>query len=241
MNYIKEINAFYDWLETNSVSDSVITLWHALMHINNKTGWKVEFAVSISTLQVKTGLSCSSIKRARNNLAQAGLIKWKQRNGNQSAIYEMIAFAAHCEPQSEPQSVPQSGPQSVPQSGPINKLNKTKQKDIGDKSPPTPKSLFEKIEERKAREKKFFESLLPFLESFPKEMIREFYDHWSEPNKSGTQMKWELQPTFELSRRLATWQRNSDRWGIKSKHDKNEATGEIDPRIQEKLAKFGGG
>ncbi|GAB0155920.1 hypothetical protein CHRYSEOSP005_11820 [Chryseobacterium sp. Alg-005] len=123
MNYIKEINSFYDWLETNSVSDSVITLWHGLMHINNKTGWKVEFTVAISTLQVKTGLSSASIKRARNVLYQLGRIKWKQRTGNQSSVYEIIPFADHSEPQSEPQTVPQSVPQTVPQSVPINKLN----------------------------------------------------------------------------------------------------------------------
>ncbi|MEA1848980.1 hypothetical protein U9K52_08670 [Chryseobacterium sp. MHB01] len=143
MNYIKEINSFYDWLETNSVSDSVITLWHGLMHINNKTGWKVEFTVAISTLQVKTGLSSASIKRSRNVLAQLGRIKWKSRNGNLSSVYEMIPFAAHSEPQYEPQSepqsepqfepqfepqsVPQTVPQSEPQSVPINKLNYTKQ------------------------------------------------------------------------------------------------------------------
>lgn len=130
MNYIKEINSFYDWLETNSVSDSAITLWHALMHINNKTGWKVEFTVAVSTLQVKTSLSSSSLKRARNTLAQAGLIRWKQRGGNQSAVYEIVSFAVQYEPQSAPQSVPQSEPQSVPQSEPINKLNKTKQDNI---------------------------------------------------------------------------------------------------------------
>ncbi|GEN74107.1 hypothetical protein [Chryseobacterium lathyri] len=130
MNYIKEINSFYDWLETNSVSDSVITLWHGLMHINNKTGWKLEFTVAISTLQVKTGLSSASIKRARNVLSQLGRIKWKQRNGNLSSVYEIIPFADHSELQNEPQTVPQSVPQTVPQSVPINKLNETKQNSI---------------------------------------------------------------------------------------------------------------
>ncbi|RYZ16178.1 MAG: hypothetical protein EOP49_52040 [Sphingobacteriales bacterium] len=91
MNYISEINHFYDWLETNPVSDSAIALWHALMHINNKCGWKPEFSVSISTIQNKTGLSKSSILRARTALAEAGRITFASREGQKSAMYSLIA------------------------------------------------------------------------------------------------------------------------------------------------------
>lgn len=128
MNYIKEINSFYDWLETNSVSDSAITLWHALMHINNKAGWKVEFTVASSVLCLKSGLSQSSFKRARNILKQSGRIEWRERKGNQSAIYNLISFAVQYEPQTAPQSEPQTAPQTAPQSEPINKLNINKTK-----------------------------------------------------------------------------------------------------------------
>jgi len=38
--------------------------------------------------------------------------------------------------------------------------------------------------------------------------VKEFFDYWSELNKSQTKMKWELQETFEVSKRLATWQKN---------------------------------
>lgn len=128
MNYIREINSFYDWLETNSVSDSAITLWHALMHINNKAGWKVEFTVASSVLCLKSGLSQSSFKRARNILKQSGRIEWRERKGNQSAIYNLISFAVQYDPQTAPQSEPQSDPQTAPQSEPINKLNLNKTK-----------------------------------------------------------------------------------------------------------------
>ncbi|WP_352404487.1 helix-turn-helix domain-containing protein [Sporanaerobacter acetigenes] len=92
MNYIKELNAFYDWLETNSLSTSAIALWHALMHINNKTGWAEEFGVAASVLCIKTGLSDRTIRNARNELKQKGRIDWRSRKGNQSAIYKMISF-----------------------------------------------------------------------------------------------------------------------------------------------------
>ena len=124
MNYIFQINAFYDWLETNPISDSSIALWHGLMHINNKCGWKQEFAVAISSIQNKTGLSKSSILRARNNLKQCGLIEFKSRDGNQSTIYKMFAF--HTDTQTGTQTGAQTGTQSEPEADTILKLNKTK-------------------------------------------------------------------------------------------------------------------
>ena len=70
MNYIAELNAFHDYLLLNQLSTSEIALWHALVHINNKTMWKTEFAASNLILQQLTGLSISGITSARNKLKQ---------------------------------------------------------------------------------------------------------------------------------------------------------------------------
>jgi hypothetical protein len=56
-----------------------------------------------------------------------------------------------------------------------------------------------------SRKDSFYQSLVPFLGQYPKEMVRAFYDYWSELNKSGTKMRYELERTWELPRRLATW------------------------------------
>lgn len=92
MDYVKEIGAFYDWLETNTVTDSAITLWHALMHTCSRAGWPDEFAVAISTLNNKTGLKKDAIIRARHRLQQSGRIDFQSRSGQQSAIYRIIPF-----------------------------------------------------------------------------------------------------------------------------------------------------
>lgn len=55
------------------------------------------------------------------------------------------------------------------------------------------------------RKNDFYNSLIPFLSQYGKDMIRDFFDYWSEQNKSGTQMRFEKQPTWEVSKRLATW------------------------------------
>lgn len=56
-----------------------------------------------------------------------------------------------------------------------------------------------------SRKDSFYQSLVPFVGQYPKEMIRAFYDYWSELNKSGTKMRYELEKTWELPRRLVTW------------------------------------
>ena len=103
MRYIDEINSFHDWLLTNSISSSARLLWFALMHYCNKTGWKREFNVAISALELDTGLSKQSIIRARNALQQSGRIIVRTRKGNQSAIYQMVPFAYHIGTQSNTQ------------------------------------------------------------------------------------------------------------------------------------------
>lgn len=35
--------------------------------------------------------------------------------------------------------------------------------------------------------------------------LTKFVMYWTEPNKSGTKQRWELQKTFEIKRRLSTW------------------------------------
>ena len=35
--------------------------------------------------------------------------------------------------------------------------------------------------------------------------IPKFISYWTEPNKSGSQQRWELERTFEIKRRLLTW------------------------------------
>lgn len=94
MKYLSEINAFYDRLETDSLSKSAILLWHALMQTNNKCGWKENFSAPISVLALKSGLKERMISNARNELKTKGFIDFQSRKGNQSAVYKMISLSA---------------------------------------------------------------------------------------------------------------------------------------------------
>ena len=57
----------------------------------------------------------------------------------------------------------------------------------------------------KEREHEFGESLIPYVEKYSKETIRAFFNYWSEKSKIGAYMRFELEKTWETSKRLQTW------------------------------------
>lgn len=57
----------------------------------------------------------------------------------------------------------------------------------------------------KVLEKKLYDELIPFVPTYGAEMIRAFYDYWTEPNKSKTNVRYNLEKTWDTKRRLSTW------------------------------------
>ena len=54
----------------------------------------------------------------------------------------------------------------------------------------------------------FKETLIPFKQKYSIDMLKDFFGYWTEPNKSNTKLKFELQQTWSISRRLETWAKN---------------------------------
>lgn len=113
MNYIKEINAFYDHMEWNPVSPSAVNLWHALMHINNKAMWKETFTVAGNVLLIKSRLSESSFKRARNELQSKGYIHYIPGKSGQAPTYKMISLCKDRSYHTSPTSIHEVGEHSI--------------------------------------------------------------------------------------------------------------------------------
>lgn len=66
------------------------------------------------------------------------------------------------------------------------------------------------------RKEKFHDTLTPYIDQYGEEMISEFFEYWTEPNKSQTKMRFELQKTWGVGRRLSTWNRNRSQFEKKS-------------------------
>ncbi len=48
--------------------------------------------------------------------------------------------------------------------------------------------------------------------------IAKFISYWTEPNKSGTKVRWQMQKTFDVKRRLLTWLNNSLKYNPSRSH-----------------------
>lgn len=55
------------------------------------------------------------------------------------------------------------------------------------------------------RKKVFYDSLIPFLETYQKSTLGDFFRYWSEVNRSNTKMRFELEKTWQTNLRLKTW------------------------------------
>jgi hypothetical protein len=51
----------------------------------------------------------------------------------------------------------------------------------------------------------FYNELKNHTGKYSKDILRNFYNYWSELNKSGKKMRFELERTWETEKRLATW------------------------------------
>ena len=68
------------------------------------------------------------------------------------------------------------------------------------------------IEQRKL---KFATTLQPYLLTYGKSFLNDFYKYWTEPNKSNTKFKMELEKTWSLERRFETWAKNEKNFNKK--------------------------
>lgn len=75
----------------------------------------------------------------------------------------------------------------------------------------TPKKTDKKtLEERKLA---FGNKLVPYVEKYGREMIREFFDYWTEINDGGRLMRFEKEDTFSTAHRLGRWDKNQEKYG----------------------------
>lgn len=128
MNYLKQVNRFYELQLINSLNANSQSLYFALLNINNKCNWIKNFTVANTTLMTFTGLNISALQRARNNLIQKGYVKYQKGKSNKAGIYEIIEFEQQNEQQNEQQCEQQDEQQTDNTTNILKKQNKTKQK-----------------------------------------------------------------------------------------------------------------
>ncbi len=70
----------------------------------------------------------------------------------------------------------------------------------------------EKLKILDGRARIFYEGLDEFKSKYQILMIQEFWNYWTEPNKSFTKLKFEMETTWDLKKRLVYWNSNEEKW-----------------------------
>jgi DnaD/phage-associated family protein len=134
MNYIKQLNAFYDLLQSNQLNSSTQLLYHVLLMVNNKCGWLEWFQRTNQSLCGLAGVNEKTLVASRNMLKQKGLIDFiPAKKKGEITKYKIIQIYSESEVMGEKKTVqntPNITPNITPIAGPkttdIYKLNKTK-------------------------------------------------------------------------------------------------------------------
>ena len=85
------------------------------------------------------------------------------------------------------------------------KSNAIREEEIREDKKKEDKIITNNIKDRKL---KFAATLEPYLELYGREMLNDFYAYWTEPNKSNSKFKQEMQKTWSLKLRLSKWAEN---------------------------------
>ena len=70
----------------------------------------------------------------------------------------------------------------------------------------------------------FREQCAEYVPIYGKEMIRAFFNYWTEPNKTKTKMRFELERTWDLKRRLTTWSNNETKFKKDERNNNSQRT-----------------
>jgi hypothetical protein len=91
----------------------------------------------------------------------------------------------------------------------------------GEINSPAPSNKQPTLEER---ENNFYNEVAQFVGKYNREMLRAFYDYWSEPNKQKNKMRFELQKTWDTGRRLSTWAKREENTMSNNQNFKSNGT-----------------
>tara|TARA_R110000751_G_scaffold136245_1_gene239215 strand:+ start:5912 stop:6550 length:639 start_codon:yes stop_codon:yes gene_type:complete len=82
----------------------------------------------------------------------------------------------------------------------------------------------------------FFQESIFLVLGISNQIKDEFFNYWSEENHSKTKMKYEIEKTWNLEKRLKRWVNNSNKWGNK-KESKVETIMSAHQNVKEMIKK----
>ena len=222
--WIKIYRKMLDW-EWYRDANTMRLFLHLLLTANTKEGYwqgtqikRGQVATSLSSLANELGMS---VQNVRTSLAKLKLTSnLTSESTNKLTVITICKFEDYQDAQQADQQATQHANQQQ---------TNNKQEDKNNIYPPSlskervsPLTGGATLQER---QRTFYNSLLPFLNKYDKQMLRDFYDYWSEPDRSTKpKMRWEKEKTWSLERRLDRWKRMDEEKASKRTQQQSKPT-----------------
>ncbi|MBQ5778849.1 MAG: hypothetical protein IIW13_02545 [Paludibacteraceae bacterium] len=229
--YIKIFRQIKDWAHFQEPSVLLVWLW-LLVSVNFKDGYfhgklvkKGEIITSFRKISEETGLSINTIRSCLDKLKMSGEISQKKSENSQISQYTHIVVNQFVKYQSVSMvDTPTDTLVDTLTDTPTDTLvdnNRRKKRNIRkeecniddcscENSQPTDQP--QKSPTLEERQKEFYDDIAQYVGKYDKEMLRAFYDYWSEPtqNKKNPKMRKDTEKTWSTAGRLATWYRRQN-------------------------------
>lgn len=180
-----------------------------------------QLVTSVATISEETKLSTQQVRTSLNRLKSTNEITSKTTNKFTLVTvckYESYQPYEEVEQQTKQQALQQTNNKQITNKQQQHKNNKNIRNNkkesiltnvrIDEKVTDAPVVATTTTDDMELRKEKFYQSLVPYVTKYGKDMVRAFYDYWTEKTYGGRKMRFEKQPAFEIPKRLATWQKN---------------------------------
>lgn len=180
-----------------------------------------QLVTSVATISEETKLSTQQVRTSLNRLKSTNEITSKTTNRFTLVTvckYESYQLYEEVEQQTKQQALQQTNNKQITNKQQQLKNNKNIRNNkkesiltnvrIDEKATDAPVVATTTTDDMELRKEKFYQSLVPYVAKYGKDMVRAFYDYWTEKTYGGRKMRFEKQQAFEISKRLATWQKN---------------------------------
>lgn len=181
----------WEWYDDHNATRLLVHLLVSVNHEDKK--WKGQtikagsLAFSWSTLSDAVGLSVQQLRTAMDRLESSNEV-----NRQSTSKFQIVTLVKWEKLQDN--SKPLTGKQQQIQQ-PNNR----------------PSTTTKEVKNIENREKEFYDKVGKFASQYPKELLRDFYDYWTEKEKNGKTLRFEGEKYFDVAKRLATWNRRNEK------------------------------
>lgn len=184
-----------------------------------------QLVTSVATISEETKLSTQQVRTSLNRLKSTNEITSETTNRFTLVTvckYESYQLYEEVEQQTKQQALQQTNNKQITNKQQQLKNNKNIRNNkkesiltnvrIDEKATDAPVVATITTDDMELRKEKFYQSLVPYVAKYGKDIVRAFYDYWTEKTYGGRKMRFEKQQAFEISKRLATWQKHDLRY-----------------------------